>query len=112
MAVEAPDTDLHVPALCDVEVTAAVRRALLGGVLDERRAIDAVEDYLDLSLTTHGHTALLHRIIALRRNLSVYDAAYVALAEALGAALLTADRSLERAVRQQQLVEVVASDGR
>ncbi len=76
MAVEAPDTDLHVPALCDVEVTAAVRRALLGG------------------------------------NLSVYDAAYVALAEALGAALLTADRSLERAVRQQQLVEVVASDGR
>jgi len=112
MAVEAPDTDLHVPALCDVEVTAAVRRALLGGVLDERRAIDAVEDYLDLSLTTHGHTALLHRIGALRRNLSAYDAAYVALAEALGAALLTANRSLERAVRQQQLVEVGASDGR
>ena len=34
----ATDTDLHVPALCDVEVTAALRRALLGRRLTERRA--------------------------------------------------------------------------
>ena len=40
------------------------------------------------------HVALLPRIWQLRHNLSVYDAAYVALAEALGAPLLTADRTL------------------
>lgn len=108
--IEDPDTDLHVPALCDVEVSAALRRALLAGAIDERQALDALDDYLDLPLTTHGHRALLHRVIALRHNLSAYDATYVALAEAMQATLLSADRPLLLAVQQHALVNL-ATEG-
>lgn len=97
--IEDPESDLHVPALCDVEVSAGIRRALLAGVMHEHRAVDAVHDYLDLPLTTHGHRALIERILALRTNFSAYDAAYVALAERIEAVLLTADQRLVRAVR-------------
>lgn len=90
--------DLHVPALCDVEVTAALRRALLFGALDERRAQEAVEDYLDLPLTRHGHQSLVVRMLELRDNFSAYDATYVALAEVLRGHLLTGDGPLARSV--------------
>lgn len=110
MVITAPDTDLHVPALCDVEVSAALRRALRIGSVDERRALDAIEDYLDLPLTTHGHRTLVHRIVALRENFSAYDATYVALAERMGAPLLTADQALIRAVRRHALIEVVSHE--
>ena len=92
-----------------METAAVLRRALLAGAIDEDRAFDAVVDYIDLPLTTHGHGALLHRILALRQNFSAYDATYVALAERLDAALLTADGALRNAVRQQALVEVLAT---
>jgi predicted nucleic acid-binding protein len=109
--IEAPDANLHVPALCDVEISAALRRALLAGAIDDGRALEAIEDYLDLSISIHGHRALIHRIVALRGNLSAYDATYVALAEHIDAALLTADRALVRAVRQLELVEVLEPEG-
>ena len=66
-----------------------------------------MDDYLDLPLTTHGHRALVPRMLALRQNFSAYDATYVALAERIGSALLTGDHALMRAVRQQAIVEVV-----
>jgi predicted nucleic acid-binding protein len=110
--IRGPNTELHVPALCDVEVSAALRRGLLTRVIDERRALDALDDYLDLPLTIHGHRALVHRIVALRQNFSAYDAAYVALAERIGAMLVTADDHLGRAAQQAAVVEVfVASTG-
>ncbi len=59
----------------------------------------AIEDYLDLPITRHGHQWLMGRILSLRENLSAYDATYVALAEELGGTLLTADESLARAAR-------------
>lgn len=90
--------DLHVPALCDVEVAAGVRRGLTRGILSAERSVAAIDDYLDLPLTRHGHQALLGRILSLRANFSPYDAAYVALAERLGGALLTGDQRLARAV--------------
>lgn len=98
-AVTAPDADLHVPALCDVEVVAAFRRALLTRSVTERRAREALADYQALPLTRHAHEALLERVLALRHNFSAYDATYVALAEGLQAELLTADESLARAAQ-------------
>jgi predicted nucleic acid-binding protein len=84
---------LHVPASCDVKVTSALRRALQVGALDERRVEEAVEDYLDLPLTRHGHQSLVVRMLELRNNFSAYDATYVALTELLGGDLLTGDLS-------------------
>ena len=95
--IEAPDTDLHIPALCDVEIASALRRAIALGFLSETRAMEAVDTYLDLALVRYSHEHLLRRILALRRNFSAYDAAYVALAEELNAPLLTGDRRLARA---------------
>lgn len=88
-------------------MTAALRRALLLGVLDERRAEEAVEDYLDLPLTRHGHQSLLVRMLELRDNFSAYDATYVALAEHLGGHLLTADRPLARSVAAHLRISLI-----
>lgn len=97
--LRAPDVDVRVPALCDVEVSAALRRGLLKGLFTPERAGLALQQYLAMPLTRHAHRALLPRMLDLRSNFSAYDACYVALAERLGADLLTADEPLSRAVR-------------
>jgi len=88
-----------VPALCDIELAAGLRRALLHDLVSAERARLALEHYLLMPLTRHDHRALLPRVLELRSNFSAYDACYVALAERLGADLLTADERLSRAVR-------------
>ena len=103
-----PDVDLHVPSLCDVEIGSGLRRALLIRALLEDRARVALDDYLDLPLTRHGHQALLGRMLELRTNFSAYDAVYVTLAERLGAELLTADSRLARSTRAHTGVSVVS----
>lgn len=102
------DADIRVPALCDVEVTAGLRRALLRGFVSAERAGLALDHYLLLPLTRHGHQALLPRVLGLRSNFSAYDACYVALAEVLGADLLTADERLSRAVQSRTAVGLVS----
>jgi predicted nucleic acid-binding protein len=101
------DPDLHVPVLCDVEVVSGLRRGLHARVLAHQRALDAVQDYLDLPLTRHGHQVLLERMLELRGNFSAYDATYVALAERLAAGLLTADDRLARAARSHTDLRVL-----
>lgn len=96
----APDSDLHVPALCDVEVSSTLRRALLENRLSERRASQALRDYLDLPLSRHGHLVLMERILQFRKNFSAYDAAYVALAKSLKATFVTSDNPLARAISE------------
>jgi predicted nucleic acid-binding protein len=96
--LEAPDAELHAPALCDVEVTSALGGLLRAGRLSDRRAGEALDDYLDLPLERHSHTPLIRRMLELRGNFSAHDATYVALAEMLGASLLTSDLPFARAV--------------
>ncbi|MGH2793362.1 MAG: type II toxin-antitoxin system VapC family toxin [Actinomycetota bacterium] len=107
MVLTNEETDLHVPALCDVEVAAVFRRAMLAGVMPERRMWEAVEDYLDLPITRHGHQGLLPRIMELRENFTAYDGTYLALAEALPGSLLTADDRLMRGARAHTEIPVL-----
>jgi predicted nucleic acid-binding protein len=99
-----------VPALCDIEVVAGLRRAILRGLLTDERAQTALAQYLRLPLARHGHSALLSSVLALRSNFGAYDACYVALAERLGAEFLTADSRLVRATREHTRVVVIAAD--
>jgi predicted nucleic acid-binding protein len=85
---------LHAPHLLDLEVTQVLRRLALRGVVSTRRADDAVRDLLDLRISRYPHVVLLPRIWQLRHNISAYDAAYIVLAEKIGAALLTRDARL------------------
>ena len=77
------------------------------GELDQRRSDLAVEDLRRLRADRVPHLPLLARIWELR-SLTAYDAAYVALAEALTATLLTADRRLRNAPAARCDVEVIA----
>jgi predicted nucleic acid-binding protein len=88
---------LHAPHLLDLEVTQVLRRLVREGVISVHRADQAIEDLLDLRMTRYPHLVLLPRIWQLRHNLSAYDAAYIALAEKLGARLVTRDGQLASA---------------
>ncbi|MGQ0642864.1 MAG: type II toxin-antitoxin system VapC family toxin [Gemmatimonadaceae bacterium] len=98
--------DVHVPALCDVEVLDAIRRQVLLGRADHSHALEMLDAYRDLPLTRHGHSDLLPRALGLPHNFTAYDATYVALAELLEATLVTSDHSLVRAAVDHTRVPV------
>ena len=87
---------LAAPDIVDLEVASVLRR-LMRGEKDARRAQLALTDLAELPLLRATHLPLLARCWELRDNLTIYDAAYVALAEALQATLITGDRRLTRA---------------
>lgn len=105
--VQSEMTQLVIPHLCDVEVASGLRSAILRGDLDGNRAVEALEHYAALPLSRVAHLPLLPRVLAVRDNISAYDAAYVALAEALEAPLYTSDRRLARAATTWTDVHVV-----
>jgi predicted nucleic acid-binding protein len=97
---------LHVPHLLDLEVTQVLRRLSRQGLVSVPRADAAIRDLLDLRITRYPHVVLLPRIWQLRHNFSAYDAAYIVLAEKLGAALITRDARLASASGHAALVEL------
>lgn len=97
---------LHAPHLLDLEVTQVMRRLAGEGTISDHRADQALRDLLALRLTRYPHFVLLTRIWKFRHNLSAYDAAYVALAESLGAALITRDRRLASSSGHKAKVEL------
>ncbi|MHB8656066.1 MAG: type II toxin-antitoxin system VapC family toxin [Terriglobia bacterium] len=93
----APGESLHAPHLLDVEIAQVLRRYARSGTITADRGAEALADLADLPLNRYPHFILLPRIWQLRHNLTAYDAAYLALAEALDAPLLTRDRALASA---------------
>ncbi len=95
------------PELIDVEVASVWRRLVATKRMAARRAGVAVADLADLPLRRAPHQPLLSRIWELRHAVTAYDAAYVALAEALGVPMLTADARLARAPGIRCDIEVI-----
>ena len=98
----------HAPHLLDIEVASTIRRFVLGKQLGVAQAMSAIEDLSVFPLRRHGHTPLLERVFELRHNLSAYDALYLALAEALGATLVTCDAALADVPGARAEVDLIA----
>lgn len=98
---------LHAPHLLDVEVAQVLRRYQARGELTAARGAEALADLGAFPINRYPHDVLLGRIWDLRANLTAYDAAYVALAEALEARLVTRDERLAAAPGHRAVIEVV-----
>ena len=86
--------ELVAPEILDIEFVSVLRRLVRVRQLSAGRALQALHELRASSLHRQTHRPLLGRIWDLRDNLSAYDAAYVAMAEELGAVLLTFDRGI------------------
>lgn len=98
----------HAPHLVDAELGSVLRRQVLRGRLSDADAAALLEAAPLLIDHRHAMTgALAAAAWSLRHNVGYYDALYVALAQALSAPLLTADRRLSSAPRLPCVVELV-----
>lgn len=106
-AVLAGETSAYAPDLIVAEVTNALRARVDAAGWSRGDARDALDVFLAWPLTVLpcAKTAPAALEIAVARDLTAYDAFYAALAAALEAPLLTADRRLAEAVPGSMLVQ-------
>ncbi len=97
-------TEPAAPSLIDFETANILRRHALAGLISHDQAAQAHADLLDLAIEYWPYELLATRAWELRPNLTIYDASYVALAELLGATLVTLDRRIGRAPGVQCVV--------
>ena len=107
----ADDPDHAAPHLVDAEVLGVIRRFYLAGHLDATAADQAVDDLRDWPGERYGHRDLLPRAWELRDTVRSWDGLYVALAEALGATLVTADARLAATRGHTCSIELVGAAG-
>jgi predicted nucleic acid-binding protein len=88
------EADLAAPTLLRFEAANVIRRHELGAIVSSDQAAQAHADLLDLEIEQWPYQILAGRAWELRRNLSSYDASYVALAELIDATLVTLDKRL------------------
>lgn len=93
------DEELHAPSLLDYEVASALRGHALGGKLTDEQVDDAIDDFSALTIERYPLSLMIRDVLDLMHDFTVYDAAYVVLAKALNAPLVTADAKLSGARR-------------
>lgn len=101
------EEDLCAPHLLDVEVAQVLRRYASMREITPDRGTEALADLAAMSVMRYPHGPLLERAWDLRDSASVYDAVYLALAEALDAPLVTCDARISRAHGHRARVEVM-----
>lgn len=89
--------EIAVPHVVDSEITRALHSQVRRGTVTETDARTALDRWARLGMRRFPARGLLGRLWDLRQNVTAYDATYVALAEAIGCGLLTADRRLASA---------------
>ena len=97
VATAIADHELHSPDLALAETANVLRRQELAGRIQPVEATLAHTDLLELPLRTWPYATVAERAWELRGSLTAYDAAYAAVAELVGAPLLTLDSRLARA---------------
>ncbi len=102
--------DLIAPTLMLFETSNIIRRHELAGLVSADQAAQAHADLLDLSIEQWPYDLIGPRVWELRKNLSSYDASYVAVAEFTNAPLVTLDRRLARAPNLRCAVVTPSSD--
>ena len=101
-----PFENLFAPHLIDLEVAQVLRRYCASGDMSPERGQNALDDFQDMPVTRYPHDIFLSRIWELRKNITAYDASYVALAEVLPAPLLTCDKRLASAPLHDVVIEL------
>lgn len=106
-AALAPFPEIDVPEHFHVEALSALRGMLLRGDIAADHAERALQLLPELRVVRHPVEPLTRSIWSMRDTLTAYDAAYLAVARSIDAQLLTVDRGLAAAARQEQrLVEI------
>jgi predicted nucleic acid-binding protein len=100
--------ELHAPVTIDAELLHALRKHAFAGVVGIDHANTALDLLAGPALTRHPVQPLARRMWSLRRNITAYDAAYVALAESLELPLITRDRRLARSSGHAARIEYIA----
>ena len=103
------DHEILLPDFADVEVVSVFRKRLFAGTMTGNHCLQAIRELIALPFPRFPASGLLERAFELRDNLTVYDAIYVALAEALGCELVTADARLARAPGVRCPVRVITN---
>lgn len=106
--LEVPAETIHAPHLIDLEVVGVLRRLVLQRVMTAERGEEGLRDFAALPIERYPAMGLIDRIWELRANVTVFDAAYIALAEALDAPLVTTDGRLARAPGHRARVEFLS----
>lgn len=88
---------LVAPELLDIEVLHTLRKLDAMGAIPASRRGRVLADFRALPIRRFRHAVLWQDVWQLRRNLSAYDACYIALARQLEATLVTRDERLARA---------------
>lgn len=91
------DSLLIAPELLDVEVLSVLRRAVLRKKISESRAVTALHDLVCWPVTRIPHVDLVWEAWKHRKNVTAYDAFYVAAARVHKMPLITVDGPLSRA---------------
>ena len=104
--------ELQVPAIFSAEVTSALRRLVLLGTLSAVRASTALSSVMTMRAIQYPFEPFARRAWELRNTITVYDAWYVALAEQLGAELVTLDKRLADAQGPRCPIRCLGIEGR
>ena len=98
---------LAAPELLDIEVLNSLRKLEAADSIPAPRQASLLDDFRALPIRRFRHAPLWDDIWKLRRNLTGYDACYVALARQLEATLVTRDARIARAPDLGIDIEVV-----
>jgi predicted nucleic acid-binding protein len=102
------NVELHAPVTIDAEVVQALRRRWMLKQLDDEVASGAFDLFRRYNITRHPVEPLVPRMWSLRKNITAYDASYVALAESLHLPLITRDRRLANSSGHAAQIEYIA----